>query len=173
MKARQHRLVATTTAATIELASHVVAAALRTRSSVGLAKVERQLIALAASEAGEWKQALSGLADVCRAAREMDELRGLAPPERALEPGSLPARLLAEIERGARVGNADLAELLGTDPWQVSRAGRRIRELGLVTRARTGRVNVWDLTEAGQQEVDRLRQVAEANRSRRRSPARR
>lgn len=101
--------MATTTATTIELASHVLATALRTRSSVGLAKVERQLVDLAASDAPEWEQALTGLADVCRAARELEELRGLAPPARALEPGSLPARLLSEIERGARVGNADLA----------------------------------------------------------------
>lgn len=62
---------------------------------------------------------------------------------------------------GRAVGNADLAVLLGTDDWQVSRAGRRLRELGLVTRARLGRVNVWDLTDAGRQVVERLRRDGE------------
>lgn len=61
------------------------------------------------------------------------------------------------LARGARIGNADLAELLGTDAWQLSRAGRRLRDAGLATRIRSGRINVWDPTADGREEVDRLR----------------
>lgn|GEM_PF-4489206 len=142
---------------TVELASRAIAGALRERSSRGLAAVEGRLLHLAEAEADSWSRALIALADACRATRELDELRGLGAPSQGLVPESLPARLLAEIDRGARVGNADLAELLETDQWQLSRAGRRLRELGLVTRSRIGRVNCWDLTEAGRREVDRLR----------------
>lgn len=159
--AEHHRRVAADVPRTIEKASHVMATALRARSSRGLARIEHQLAALADSEPPEWARALTALADVCRATRELDEFRGLAAPALDLEPESLPARLLAEIGRGARVGNADLAALLDTDDWQLSRAGRRLRELGLVTRARLGRVNVWDLTDAGRQAVKRLRQEGE------------
>lgn len=144
---------------TVEAASLAIADALRTRSSKGLATAEGRLLRLAEAEAEAvpWSRALTALADVCRATRELDELRGLAAPAPGLVAESLPARLLAEVDRGARVGNADLAELLGTDQWQLSRAGRRLRELGLVTRSRIGRVNTWDLTEAGRREVERLR----------------
>ena len=153
----------------VEKASHAVAAALRARSSRCLARIESQLASLAESEPAEWTGALTALADVCRATRELDEFRGLAAPAADLEPESLPARLLAEIGRGARVGNADLAVLLGTDDWQLSRAGRRLRELGLVTRARLGRVNVWDLTDAGRQVAERLRQDSKPRGARQRS----
>ncbi len=60
--------------------------------------------------------------------------------------------MLGEIARGARVGNADLAEVLATDAWQLSRAGRRLRDAGLATRIRSGRINVWDLTADGWEE---------------------
>lgn len=148
---------------TVEAASRAIADALRTRSTKGLATAEGKLLRLAEAEAVPWSRALTALADVCRAARELDELRGLAAPAPGLVPGSLPARLLAEVDRGARVGNADLAELLGTDQWQLSRAGRRLRELGLMTRSRIGRVNTWDLTEEGRLEVERLRALRHVN----------
>lgn len=82
---------------------------------------------------------------------------GLAPQAGGLEPGSLPARLLVEIAAGVRVANQELAERLGTDPWQLSRAGRRLREAGLAERERQGRINVWEVTDAGREEVDRIR----------------
>ena len=155
----------------VEKASHAVAAALRARSSKGLARIERHLASLVESEDAEWTGALTALADVCRATRELNEFRGLAPPAADMEPESLPARLLAEIGRGARVGNADLAVLLGTDDWQLSRAGRRLRELGLVTRSRLGRVNVWDLTDAGSEVVERLRRDGKPRGARQRGSA--
>ncbi len=83
--------------------------------------------------------------------------RGLAQCTSPLEPGSLAARLLLEIVAGVRGGNADLAERLGTDHWQVSRAGRRLRDLGLATRSREGRVNGWTLTQEGSRQARRLR----------------
>lgn len=46
--------------------------------------------------------------------------------------------------------NADLADRLDTDQWQVSRAGRRLRALGPATRLGSGRLNIWQLTGAGQ-----------------------
>jgi DNA-binding MarR family transcriptional regulator len=54
-------------------------------------------------------------------------------------------------------GNADLADRLDTDQSQVSRAGRKLRELGLATRVRTGRLNGWTITTAGEREASRLR----------------
>ena len=80
----------------------------------------------------------------------------LAPQSALLEPGSLPERMLREIARGVRGANTDLADRLDTDQWQVSRAGRRLRELGLATRVRTGRLNLWQLTSAGNDEASRL-----------------
>jgi hypothetical protein len=81
----------------------------------------------------------------------------LAPQSALLEPGCLPERMLREIARGVRGANTDLADRLDTDQWQVSRAGRRLRELGLATRVRTGRLNVWELTRSGEEEASRLR----------------
>ena len=82
---------------------------------------------------------------------------GLAAQTTPIEPGSLAARLLLEIAAGVRGANSDLADRLDTDQWQVSRAGRRLRDLGLATRVRSGRLNGWSLTDAGQHEAARLR----------------
>ncbi len=54
-----------------------------------------------------------------------DGAGGLAAQSTPVEPGSLAARMLLEIARGVRGANADLADRLDTDQWQVSRAGRR------------------------------------------------
>lgn len=80
----------------------------------------------------------------------------LAPQATLFEPGSLAERLLLEIASGVRGANTDLAVRLDTDEWQVSRAGRRLRELGLAARVRTGRLNAWELTRVGQDEAARL-----------------
>lgn len=83
--------------------------------------------------------------------------RGLAPQSSPLEPGSLAARMLLEMAAGVLGANADLADRLDTDQWQVSRAGRKLRELGLATRVREGRLNGWTLSASGRREADRLR----------------
>lgn len=97
-----------------------------------------------------------GLLGVVDATLEaVDAGRGLAPQSAPLEPGSPAARMLLEIAGGVRGANADLADRLDTDHWQVSRAGRRLRELGLATRSRAGRLNGWALTSAGERQVAR------------------
>ena len=70
----------------IEEASQAIATALRVRSSRGLAGMEDQLLGLADSGPREWERALTALADVCRATRELDEFRGLAAPAPDLDP---------------------------------------------------------------------------------------
>lgn len=81
-------------------------------------------------------------------------LGGLASQSGRLEPESLAAKVLARIADGDVYSNEDLVEMLGSDPWQISRAGRRLRELGLATRDRQGRVNVWTATPAGRAELN-------------------
>lgn len=82
---------------------------------------------------------------------------GLAAQTSPFEPGSLVERLLLEIAGGVQGANADLADRLGTDQWQLSRAGRRLRDLGYAERQRAGRLNVWTLTPAGRRESSRIR----------------
>lgn len=122
------------------------------------------MIAASATLEPEWRRVIEALRQVCDAAGSSLGGQGLARQGGHLEAGSLPARMLGEIARGARVGNADLGELLGTDVWQLSRAGRRLRDAGLATRTRSGRINVWALTAAGREEVDRLRAQARQTR---------
>lgn len=100
---------------------------------------------------------LDGVLAVVAAVRLRGEPVGRAVQTAPIEPGSLPERMLLEISKGLRGANADLAQRLGSDQWQVSRAGRRLRDLGLVQRTRAGRFNVWALTSAGELEVRRLR----------------
>jgi len=107
--------------------------------------------------AGQERGICEGLLSVVDAAKDLVGGRGLAPQSAPLEPGSLAARLLLEIDGGVRGANADLADRLDTDQWQVSRAGRRLRDLGLATRVRSGRLNGWSLTKAGEREASRFR----------------
>jgi len=93
------------------------------------------------------------LGQACDAAGSSLARTGLARQGGFLEAEPLPARMLGEIARGARVGNADLAELLGTDAWQLSRAGRRLRDAGLLPGSDSGRIDVWDLTADGRKEI--------------------
>jgi len=106
-----------------------------------------------------------GLADallaVVDAARERTRgATGLAQQAAVLESGSLTARMLLEIASGVQGANADLAERLDSAAWQVSRAGRRLRQSGLATRQRSGRFNGWALTALGRDEASRLRAKA-------------
>lgn len=99
---------------------------------------------------------VDSLRKIVQAAAELaDGREGLAAQSAAFEPGSLPARMLIEIAQGVRGANADLAERLDTDQWQISRAGRRLRELGLAERTRAGRLNGWSLTSEGERQASR------------------
>lgn len=133
--------------------------ALNEGSLAEVSALERRLTLVAATPTlePEWRPVIEAFTRACEAAVSSMVRQGLVRQGGQLEGGSLPARMLGEIARGARVGNADLAELLGTDVWQLSRAGRRLRDAGLATRTRSGRVNVWALTADGREEVDRLR----------------
>ena len=137
-----------------------VAAAVRSGSRSDLRKLEVDLKRLARTiDQGTYERGVvDGLLKIVEAAASVAApSRGLAPQAAAFEPGSLPARMLLEIGAGVRGANADLADRLGTDQYQVSRAGRRLRELGLAERTRAGRLNGWSLTILGGREVARLR----------------
>jgi len=148
----------------------VLAGALREGSLAELSALGRRLAVIVVDPTvePEWLLVIDALRQACDAAGSSLGGQGLARQGGHLEAGSLPARMLGEVARGARVGNADLAELLGTDVWQLSRAGRRLRDAGLATRVRSGRINVWALTADGREEIDRLRAQA---RDRRATPA--
>lgn len=92
------------------------------------------------------------------ALEQAQDTTGALRSDLPFESGALPARLLLEIEAGVRGANTDLAERLGTDKTQLSRAGRRLRQLQLVEREREGRINRWKITPEGAALVSRLRQ---------------
>jgi hypothetical protein len=136
-----------------------VAAAVRSSNVAALRGVRSELARAAKKAAGTYERGVyDGLLEVLVSAQAVgDAESGLGPQSAPLEPGSLAARMLLEVAGGVRGANADLADRLDTDQWQVSRAGRRLRELGLATRARTGRLNGWALTKAGEREAAFLR----------------
>jgi AcrR family transcriptional regulator len=68
-------------------------------------------------------------------------------PEPVAE-GTLAWRFLAAL-RGGPVGSAELRVLLGTDDTQVSRAGARLLDEGLVMRRKAGRRVAWELAPRG------------------------
>jgi hypothetical protein len=140
--------------------AHRVAAAVASSDGAQLRELRIELTRLRkGAAAGQERGICEGLLTVVDAAGDLAGGRGLAPQSTPLEPGSLAARLLLEIDGGVRGANADLADRLDTDQWQVSRAGRRLRDLGLATRVRSGRLNGWSLTKAGLREASRLRGV--------------
>lgn len=95
----------------------------------------------------------TGMAAVALAAGRAGRRSPLAESTGLVEAGTLAERLLLEIGRGVAGSNAEIAERLGTDDWQLSRAGRRLREVGLAERTRSGRTNQWRLTPAGYEAV--------------------
>jgi hypothetical protein len=144
--------------ATAEYARRVAAAV--TTSDLGALRRLRSELARATKHAAGARErgAYDGLLAVLDSVRDLRSGRGgLGPQSAPLEPGSLAARMLLEIAGGVRGANADLAGRLDTDQWQVSRAGRRLRELGLATRVRAGRLNGWTLTKSGEREAAVLR----------------
>ena len=87
---------------------------------------------------------------------QAQETKGAVRSDLPFESGSLPARLLLEIAAGVHGANTDLAERLGTDKTQLSRADRRLRQLRLVDCERNGRINRWTITSGGESVVDRF-----------------
>jgi hypothetical protein len=103
-----------------------VAAAARTPDVAALRRLRSELARASKHAVGAYERgAFDGLLGVLDSVRDVvGGGSGLAPQSLPLEPGSLAARMLLEIAGGVRGANADLADRLDTDQWQVSRAGR-------------------------------------------------
>jgi AcrR family transcriptional regulator len=67
----------------------------------------------------------------------------------AVATGSQAHLFLQALERSPGVGSGELRQLLEKDETQVSRAGRRLLESGLVSRRKVGRHVFWELTPRG------------------------
>jgi AcrR family transcriptional regulator len=78
--------------------------------------------------------------------------------------GTLAWRFLAALGEGA-VGSAELRGVLGTDETQVSRAGARLLDAGLVLRRKTGRRVSWELSPRGRAALERGGGAAEGGSS--------
>jgi AcrR family transcriptional regulator len=72
----------------------------------------------------------------------------------AVAAGSQAHLFLQVLERSPHVGSAELRRLLETDETQVSRAGRRLLESGLVSRRKVGRHVFWELTPRGRRALE-------------------
>ncbi|HEX8086810.1 MAG TPA: hypothetical protein VF529_21160 [Solirubrobacteraceae bacterium] len=66
-----------------------------------------------------------------------------------LAPESLMYRMLERVAEEPGCSNDDLMYAFDTDKTQVSRAGRRLTEAGLVRKRRLGRRNAWEPTPRG------------------------
>lgn len=66
-----------------------------------------------------------------------------------IAPGTRPHEMLAYIVENAGCSNDDLVHHTGADKTQISRAGRRLHDLGLVRKRRTGTRNTWQATPRG------------------------
>jgi AcrR family transcriptional regulator/DNA-binding transcriptional ArsR family regulator len=72
----------------------------------------------------------------------------------AVASGSQAHSFLQALEGSPRVGSSELRQLLETDETQVSRAGRRLLEAGLVSRRKVGRRVFWELTPRGRHALE-------------------
>jgi len=90
--------------------------------------------------------ALSALAGVVSWA--LERLPG-AQTRDAVAPGTQGFAFLALLADGEPVASARVREALGVDETQVSRAGRRLLDAGLVARRKLGRTVSWELTPRG------------------------
>lgn len=73
-----------------------------------------------------------------------------------VEPRSLAARFVRAVERHPGASNDLLTRLLDVEETQISRAGRRLSDLGLTIKRRVGRQNAWMLTPAGHAVAEHL-----------------
>jgi AcrR family transcriptional regulator/DNA-binding MarR family transcriptional regulator len=72
------------------------------------------------------------------------------PSRATVAEGSQAHDFLRALDGSPHLGSAELRRLLEVDETQVSRAGRRLLERGLVTRRKVGRQVFWQLTPRGQ-----------------------
>ena len=73
-----------------------------------------------------------------------------------LEPDSLAHRMLAAIAERRGLGNDDLEADLDADKSSLSRAGTRLRSVGLARSRRAGRRNAWEITPRGAEVINAL-----------------
>jgi DNA-binding MarR family transcriptional regulator len=81
----------------------------------------------------------------------------------ALGPGTYAHQVLQAIAQDPGVSNTELRERLGLDETEVSRTGRRLREAGVATRRRFGRVNSWTLSPAGERLLEAMPETKAAS----------
>jgi AcrR family transcriptional regulator len=106
------------------------------------------------------RSARAGRADADEGAGRIDALIGVAhsgleriPSRQAVSRGTQAHDFLSALAGAPQLGSTDLRRLLETDESQVSRTGRRLLELGLVTRRKIGRQVFWQLTPRGRRAV--------------------
>ncbi len=89
------------------------------------------------------------------------------PSRAAVAPGTQAHGFLRALAASAApVGSAELRRVLAVDETQVSRAGRRLLEQGLVTRGKVGRDVFWRLTPRGRRALDDAPATADPTRER-------
>lgn len=76
------------------------------------------------------------------------------PSQAAVAQGTQAHDFLSALAGSPRLASAELRRRLDIDETQVSRAGRRLLELGLVTRRKAGRHVFWQLTPRGQRALE-------------------
>lgn len=76
------------------------------------------------------------------------------PAPAAVTRGTRDHDFLRALDGAPRLGSAELRGLLDVDETQVSRAGRRLLERGLVTRSKVGRQAFWRLTPRGRRALE-------------------
>lgn len=135
-------------------AAERAAAAVRRGDPALLADLAAEL-STAAGElgAGLDDQVLGALAVVEAANRAALVPDGATLPE----PGSVASRMLQALVATPLARNRDLAEQLGTDETQISRAGRHLSDMGLIVRFKRGRENRWVVSPRGQAALMQLR----------------
>ncbi|HEX9993365.1 MAG TPA: tetratricopeptide repeat protein [Acidimicrobiales bacterium] len=101
------------------------------------------------------------LAEVARAAAARADAEATL---RAIEPGSVAGRLVVAVASQPGISSKDLAEAIGVTEPQVSRASRRLFDLGLVVNRKMGRRKMWFVTPLGQLAVEQLTGSGERDR---------
>lgn len=143
-------------------ASDAVLAAWLGRDRDWLLGAERDLQDVLVAQESEVLSDVSVLQGAARVEAVLELVRGtlrrLAADDAtaAVSPGSVAHRILLELRDSAGLANRALAEALGVDETQISRAGRRLEALALAQKRRMGRVNWWELTPRGRQALSQL-----------------
>ncbi|HLF43046.1 MAG TPA: (2Fe-2S)-binding protein [Acidimicrobiia bacterium] len=108
-----------------------------------------RLASIAARSSGVASSHARALAEMVRAYE--DRMRGTSLAAR-LEPNTYKHRFLSVVAHGPGISNTEVGRRLGlNDESAVSRAGRQLLDVGVVSKTRYGRVNGWEITPLGQE----------------------